>query len=353
MEEIQRALHVLRNSPLSSPLLFLLFSILLFFSYAFLKTQHRRNTHLPPSPRKLPFIGHLHLLSSLPHYPLRDLSKKFGPTMLLYFGQKPTLIVSSAEAAQEVLKNQDLNFCSRSFSPAGSVYSYGSRNVSFAPYGEHWRQARKFLVVNLLSVSRVQSLRKIMEEEVWLLVEKISDSCSSGSLNMSEILYGFTSGVIGRIIAGNCVEREERTRRFREIFKEAVALITEPSLEDIFPQFGWMIRACGGSSRLKKLVEVRDELLEEILVEHERKKREDREEEVDFVDLLLRSSDMDGDYAFSRDDVKSISMVCISLSLSFQVIRGLVLVSLSLSCPLNTLLPLSPHPLSKPSSYWF
>ena len=75
-----------------------------------------------------------------------------------------------------------------------------------------------------------------------------------------------------------------------------------------------MIRACGGSSRLKKLVEVRDELLEEIVVEHERKKREDREEEVDFFDLLLRSADMDGGYAFSRDEVKSISMVSISLS---------------------------------------
>nr|XP_040257142.1 G-type lectin S-receptor-like serine/threonine-protein kinase At2g19130 [Aegilops tauschii subsp. strangulata] len=60
-------------------------------------------------PWQLPLIGSLHHVllprhGELPLRALRDLSRKHGPLMLLRFGAVPTLVVSSAEAAGEVLK---------------------------------------------------------------------------------------------------------------------------------------------------------------------------------------------------------------------------------------------------------
>ncbi|XVF21713.1 hypothetical protein REPUB_Repub12eG0113900 [Reevesia pubescens] len=68
---------------------------------------------VPPSPPKLPILGNLHQLGTLPHRSLRDLSNKYGPVMLLHLGRLPTVVISSAEAARMVLRNHDLDCCTR------------------------------------------------------------------------------------------------------------------------------------------------------------------------------------------------------------------------------------------------
>ena len=108
-----------------------------------------------PSPPRLPIIGNLHQLGLLPHRSLHSLSLKHGPLMLLRFGSKPVLVVSSAAAAREIMKTQDLVFANRPWSTVISKLLYGSRDVAFSPYGEYWRQIRSLCVVHLLSNKRV------------------------------------------------------------------------------------------------------------------------------------------------------------------------------------------------------
>ena len=112
---------------------FLLLAILLAFKVVLSgKTQLR----LPPSPPGLLLLGNLHQLSSLPHRSLLDLSHKHGPVMLIRMGQVPALIVSSADAAQELFKTHDLAISTRPASKAAMKITYGARNISFAPDGE-------------------------------------------------------------------------------------------------------------------------------------------------------------------------------------------------------------------------
>jgi len=100
--------------------------------------------NLPPSPWRLPVIGNLHQLSLHPHRSLRSLSLRYGPLMLLHFGRVPILVVSSGEAAQEVLKTHDHKFANRPRSKAVHGLMNGGRDVVFAPYGEYWRQMKVF-----------------------------------------------------------------------------------------------------------------------------------------------------------------------------------------------------------------
>ncbi|KAG0469626.1 hypothetical protein HPP92_016326 [Vanilla planifolia] len=88
-------------------IMYCLFVLLLPPVFLFHAFRRRRvaKYKLPPGPTPLPLIGNLHQLGELPHHSLHRLSQKYGPVMLLYLGQLPTLIISGAKAASEVLRN--------------------------------------------------------------------------------------------------------------------------------------------------------------------------------------------------------------------------------------------------------
>jgi len=123
---------------------------------------------LPSPPSRLPIIGHLHLVGPLPHISLRDLSAKHDHDglMLLHLGSFPTLIISSPSAAQAVLRTNDHIFASRAYSPVTDILFYGSTDVAFSPYCEHWRQVKKIATTHLLTNKKVRSYRHAREHEV-------------------------------------------------------------------------------------------------------------------------------------------------------------------------------------------
>ena len=145
--------------------------------------RHNGETNPPPGPWQLPVIGSLHHLvgKKLLHRALRDLAQRHGPVMLLRLGEVPTLVVSSREAAREMMKSLDTAFATRPLtSPSVRVLTSGGRDIAFAPYGEYWRHVRKIAVTELLTVRRVLSFRGIREEEVSAMLRAISAAAADG-----------------------------------------------------------------------------------------------------------------------------------------------------------------------------
>uniref|UniRef100_A0A453M8M4 Uncharacterized protein n=1 Tax=Aegilops tauschii subsp. strangulata TaxID=200361 RepID=A0A453M8M4_AEGTS len=145
---------------------------------------HDHGRRLPPSPPKLPLIGHLHLVGPDPHISLAELSRKHAGRdglMLLRFGQVPNLVVSSPSAAEAVLRTHDHVFASRPPSIVADVLLSGPSDVALAPYGEYWRQARKLVTTHLLSARKVRALQGGREEEVRLVVAKLRAAAAARS----------------------------------------------------------------------------------------------------------------------------------------------------------------------------
>ena len=100
---------------------------------------HGHDPRLPPGPWQLPIIGSMHhLAGQLPHRAMRDLARLHGPVMLLRIGEVPTLVVSSREAAREVMKTHDTAFASRPLSATTRVLTAGGRDIIFAPGDWAW-----------------------------------------------------------------------------------------------------------------------------------------------------------------------------------------------------------------------
>ncbi|KAM0863696.1 hypothetical protein ACQ4PT_044420 [Festuca glaucescens] len=119
------------------------------------KSASSSDKRRPPGPPCLPFIGsRLHLLTSKAPVVLRDLARKYGPVMYLRLGQVDHVVISSPAAAQEVLRDNNLNFSSRPNLLVTETICYGGLDIAFAPYGAYWRTLRKLCTMELLSARK-------------------------------------------------------------------------------------------------------------------------------------------------------------------------------------------------------
>ncbi|KAG0479796.1 hypothetical protein HPP92_010654 [Vanilla planifolia] len=286
-----------------------------FFPFLFLlirKPQGRKN--LPPSPWRLPIIGNLHQMSSNPHHCLLRLSQKYGPLMLLQLGSFPTLIVSSSDAMKSIFKNNDLAFSGRPVFQAAKKLSYGNYNVTFSPYGEHWRQARKLCVLQLLCSKRVRDLCGLREKEVSNLVDAVRKSAPL--VDLSKMAFALSSNVscrafFGEKHGGGEGAYEGNTNRLHEVAKEAGDVVVAFCFADFFKGMGWVDSLSGQRKRVERIFEKLNAFYERVIAEHqERMKQEGDEEEVadDLVEVLLREHRKapNGGFLGSVNQVKAI-----------------------------------------------
>ena len=196
----------------------------------------------------MPVIGSLHhfvIGTKLPpHRALLRLSRRHGPLMLLRLGEVPKVIVSTPEAAMEVLKTNDLTFATRPSGPTMDIVSSGGRGLIFAPYGEHWRQMRKVCVVEVLSARQVRRIEHIKQAEVARLLESVA-AASPAAFDVGEGLARLTNNVIARAaFGGECRQQEAYLRELAAMS----SLVGGFSMVDLFPSsrlVRWLSSAAG------------------------------------------------------------------------------------------------------------
>ncbi|GMJ05445.1 RED ELONGATED 1, SUPERROOT 2, ALTERED TRYPTOPHAN REGULATION 4, RUNT 1, cytochrome P450, family 83 [Hibiscus trionum] len=290
-------------------LLFLIFLLPLSFFFFLLLKHGSHGGKLPPSPPALPLIGHLHMKlfdNSPAHIFLWKLSQKYGSLVYLRFGCKPTVVVSSAKMAKEVMKTHDLDFSSRPDRRASRRLSYNALDLAFTPYNDYWREIRKLCVVHLFS--RVQRYRPIREDEVARLMEKICQlSGDSKPVNLSESMMYLSSTIICRLAFGKRYAEEGAERsRLHGLLNQNQALLSRFCFSDYFPFLGWVDSFTGFHNRLEKTFKELDMFYQELIDEHLDPNRLKPEQE-DIIDVLLQIwKDRDFSFDLTTDHIKAI-----------------------------------------------
>ncbi|GMJ04920.1 cytochrome P450, family 71, subfamily B, polypeptide 13 [Hibiscus trionum] len=298
----------LNEGLLHSP--FVLWLLIPLFILGFLKFKQPTHRNSPPSPPKLPIIGNLHQLGTLPHRSLRSLSDKYGPLMLLKLGQVPTLVISSAEIVEEIVKNHDIAISDRPSMTAAKIMLYGGSDFIMSPYGEYWRRARKICVLELLTQKRVQSFRFIREEEVASLINKLRhESCSGRSVNLSQLLLETSYGIASRCIIG---KKAKEDGNFGELAKRFLRSFAGFSFGDLFPYLGWLDALTGHIGRMKAAFKETDAFLDSVIEEKIKSPEnnmldlDDDHGKKDIVQILLHLLHNDHDSKLTINNVKAI-----------------------------------------------
>ncbi|KAF8643685.1 hypothetical protein HU200_066745 [Digitaria exilis] len=275
------------------------------------RTAGSERRKLPPSPSgALPLLGHIHLLGRLPHRGLRSLSASHGPVMLLRLGPHPTVVASSAAAADEALRARDASFASRPRMPMVDRLVYGSRDLSFARYGDYWRQARRVCVLHLLSHRRVRAFRRAREHEAAALLARVRRHATGGEVvNLSDALVSYAKAVVARAAFGDgdyVVDGDRGGDKLRRVVTDLQQLIMATPVREIAPWLGWVDTLTGLEAKAKRTFEAMDGLLDRVIGDHRARRRQDGHRS----DVLLDVNEMENDTGFrlDMDNIKGLIM---------------------------------------------
>ncbi|KAF2293254.1 hypothetical protein GH714_040621 [Hevea brasiliensis] len=228
-------------------------------------------------------------------------------------GHTKTLVVSSAEAAREMMKAHDIIFSNRPRTTAANIFLYGCLDIGFAPYGEYWRQVKKLGVIELLSLRRVQSFQFVREEEVAILLDKLRGACVAGAtVNLSEMLLSVSNNIASRCVIGRRADDEAFGKsKFGELSRRIMVQFTDFSFGDTFPLLGWMDYLTGLIPRLKLSFRETDAFLDQVIEEHRILESDDPHHlaKKDFVDILLSlQKNCTLDFQLTPDKLKAVLM---------------------------------------------
>ncbi|KFK22379.1 hypothetical protein AALP_AAs42506U000100 [Arabis alpina] len=251
------------------------FLFLTLVSIIFLKKNKnpKSNLRFPPGPQGLPIIGNLHRVEGVPHRWYHQLSVKYGPVMVLRLGFTPVVLISSSEAAEEVLKTKDRETCSRPKFAGPGKLSYNHKDITFAEYTDSWRENRRVTVMELLNPKKIQTFQFIREEEVDFVMSKLSESASKQSpVDLSKISLSLSTNILCRAALGQNLRTNKyfNEEKIEELVAEGWVTIGRLGFSDFFPgrlgKFAdWLFQTHKG---VEKVLKELDEFYQHVIDDH-------------------------------------------------------------------------------------
>ncbi|KAL2327923.1 hypothetical protein Fmac_021350 [Flemingia macrophylla] len=273
-------------------------------------------TH-PPGPKALPVIGSLLFLGKFPHRALQDLAKKYGPIMSIKLGQVPTIVVSSAEAAELFLKTHDTVFANRPSPQVLKFMPYGNKGIVFAEYGPYWRNVRSLCTTKLLTASKLNLFAPLRREELGLFVKSLEKAAASRDVvNVSEQVQELLDKIVCKMVLGRSKDDRFNVQGLAKGFGQLVGSF------NVADYISWMgiFDLQGLNGKLKKTIKAFDQVLDEIVEEYEDPSNNKKTAQSKYlVDILLSLMHQPMDHSkhehfIDRTHIKAILLDMVSAS---------------------------------------
>ncbi|KAJ1430503.1 Cytochrome P450 [Sesbania bispinosa] len=221
-----------------APLLYYSLLSLAFILTFKLLLQKRRFKNLPPSPPSLPIIGNLYQLKPPLHRSLHTLSQKYGHIFSLRFGSRLAVAISSPALAHECFTKYDTVLANRPRALTGKHLFYNYTSLDSAPYGDHWRNLRRIITIDVLSTQRLNSFIETRRDESRRFIRKLAQDTCEGFTRV-ELRSRLTEMIFNNMMRMISGKEVEETEEFREVMAEMLPLFDASNKADFLPMLQW------------------------------------------------------------------------------------------------------------------
>lgn len=193
---------------------------------------------LPPGPKPLPVIGNLLDLGDKPHKSLANLALAYGPVMSLKLGQVTTIVISSANAAKEVLQTHDQLLSNRPIPDALRALRHDEFSLAWRPVSSPWKNLRKLCNIQLFSNKLLDANQDIRRKKVQeLLAETHQSSLIGEAVDIGQAAFKTTLNQLSNtIFSVDLADPDsDAAKNFKEIIWNSMKEGGKPNWADFFP----------------------------------------------------------------------------------------------------------------------
>ncbi|KAM1276947.1 hypothetical protein ACFX13_030104 [Malus domestica] len=309
-----------------------LFTVIIVFYYLSRRwraANHKGKLSLPEAKGGWPIFGHLPLFgdSIPPHRTLGAMADKYGPIFTIRLGVHPALVISSSEIAKECYTTKDVSSLSRPKMVVVDHVSYDYAMFGFGPSGPYWREIRKLVSLELLSVRKVELLKHIRAYEVTAFLKDLYELWSTKKesskdgvvVDLKPWLGDMMLNVILKMVVGKRYsvaatgDEKKEALKVQTALKELFDYMGMFLVGDAVPYLRWLDWG-GYEKAMKKSATEMHAIAAEWLEEHkQRRAKGDAKGEQDFMDAMLSVLDGADLGGFDADTiVKATSLTVIA-----------------------------------------
>jgi cytochrome P450 len=239
---------------------------------------------LPPGPLPLPVIGNLMAVGrGNPQRSLARLAERYGPLMSLRLGVVPAVVVSSADAAREILQKHNAELADRPVLDAWNAHGHRSNSVISLPPHVRWRALRKLCATELFAPSRLKALQPLRQHKVEELVRYVSERAALGEpVAVREPLFTASMNIVSRTMFSVDLD----SAGLRDIVQEAAVLAAKPNVSDFFPAIA-AADLQGVRRRMEPLVAHSHQVLDEVFAQRLLEREAGEPPKNDMLDAVL------------------------------------------------------------------
>lgn len=310
----------------------MLFLILTYIAINFLSQYYanrikKQKYNLPPGPSPFTIMLNVFELGKKPQYSLAKFSKIYGPIMHLKLGQLTTVVISSAEIAQEVLQTYDHFFSDRTIPQAVAVLSHDHFSLPFIPVNDLWRDLRKICKNQLFSAKTLDVSHELRRKKLQELLSDIDKSSLSGeAVDIGKAAFKTSLNFLSNtFFSMDFVNSAGETDEYKGIIENLVTAIGTPNLVDFFPILKMVdpqgIRGIS-STYVEKLLDILDSYI------IKRLKLREEENHVTNDDMLDNLLNVSQENCQKMDNTKIKHLFLVISSSSLFIIFNFVLLSL-------------------------
>ncbi|KAF2320203.1 hypothetical protein GH714_025870 [Hevea brasiliensis] len=128
-----------------------------------------------------PIIGNIFDLGTEPHRALQELKLKYGPVLRLRLGSMDTVVIQSAKAAAQLLKNHDASFCDGKPLDVFTCHNYRDGSLAVGRFSPYWRTVRRLCSVEMMTVKRINDKASIRRKCIDQMIRNIEDDTAAAN----------------------------------------------------------------------------------------------------------------------------------------------------------------------------